>query len=51
MMEEYDQAIPNLEGSSIYDVSIAEALEYKQKLAEVPELGEVNWLDDAVNNL
>ena len=30
-------------------MSIAEALEYKQKLAEVPGVEEINWLDDAVN--
>lgn len=48
MYEEYDQAIPNLR-VLIYDVSIAEALEYKQKLAEVPGVEEINWLDDAVN--
>ena len=48
MYEEYDQAIPNLGCSSMTCRSL-EALEYKQKLAEVPGVEEISWLDDAVN--
>ena len=33
----------------IKDISIAEALEYKEKLFEIDGVDEVNWLDDIVN--
>ncbi|MDO5424038.1 MAG: MMPL family transporter [Eubacteriales bacterium] len=48
MEEEYDQAIPNAR-VLIYDVSIAEALSYKEQMEAVDGVDEVNWLDDAEN--
>ncbi len=48
MEEEYEQAIPNLR-VLIYDVSIAEALNYKQQIADIDGVDEIQWLDDAIN--
>lgn len=48
MEKEYDQAVPNVR-VMIKDVSIPEALKYKQQLEKVSGVQEVNWLDDAVN--
>ena len=48
MEEEYSQAVPNMR-VLIYDVSIPEALEYKERLKAAEGVQEVNWLDDAVN--
>lgn len=48
MEEEYKQAIPNLR-VMIRDASIADALYYKEKIAAVDGVDEINWLDDAVN--
>ena len=48
MEEEYSQAVPNMR-VLVYDVTIPEALEYKERLELVDGVDEVNWLDDAVN--
>lgn len=48
MNEEYDQEVPNVR-VMIKDVSIAKALEYKEKLEAIDGVQEVNWLDDATN--
>ena len=48
MEEEYDQPIPNMR-VLIHDVSIADALEYKEKMERVDGVKEVNWLDDAID--
>lgn len=48
MEEEYDQAIPNAR-ILIYDVSIADALQYKEQMKAVDGVEEINWLDDVVN--
>ena len=48
MEEEYDQTIPNMR-VLIYDVSIPQALSYKEKIAAVKGVEEVQWLDDAID--
>ena len=48
MEEEYNQAVPNMR-VLIYDVTIPEALEYKERLKAAEGIQEVSWLDDAVN--
>ena len=48
MEEEYDQTIPNMR-VLIYDVSIPQALSYKEKLSAVKGVEEVRWLDDAID--
>lgn len=48
MNEEYNQSIPNMR-VLIYDVSIPEALSYKEKLEDVEGVEEVTWLDDSIN--
>ena len=48
MEEEYSQAVPNMR-VLVYDVSIPEALEYKERLQAAEGVEEVGWLDDAVN--
>lgn len=48
MNEEYDQEVPNVR-IMIKDVSIAKALEYKEKIKAIDGVLEVNWLDDATN--
>lgn len=48
MNEEYDQEVPNVR-IMIKNVSIAKALEYKEKIAAIDGVQEVNWLDDATN--
>lgn len=48
MNEEYNQSIPNMR-VLIYDVSIPEALSYKEKLESVEGVEEVTWLDDSIN--
>lgn len=48
MNEEYNQSIPNMR-VLIHDVSIPEALSYKEKLEAVEGVEEVTWLDDSVN--
>ena len=48
MEEEYDQPIPNMR-VVVYDVSIPEALDYKEKISQATGVKEVTWLDDAVD--
>lgn len=48
MEKEFDGAIPNAR-VMIKDVTIPEALEYKEKMEQVDGVLSVNWLDDAVN--
>lgn len=48
MGEEFDGGIPNAR-VMIKDVSIPEALEYKDKLKRIEGVTEVTWLDDAVS--
>lgn len=48
MNEEYNQAIPNAR-VLIYNVSVADALSYKEKMKSIDGVEEVNWLDDAEN--
>ncbi|MDR2713940.1 MAG: MMPL family transporter [Coriobacteriales bacterium] len=45
---EFSGAVPNLR-IMINDVSLMEALEYKQKLAAIPNIRDVMWLDDVVD--
>lgn len=48
MNEEYNQSIPNMR-VLIYDVSIPEALSYKEELESAEGVEEVTWLDDSIN--
>lgn len=48
MVEEFDGAVPNTQ-VMIYDVSIQEALEYKEKLAAIDGVKDVLWLDDVMD--
>ena len=48
MANEFTQAIPNA-NVMVRDVSIVEALEYKNKLSEIEGVTEVMWLDDIVD--
>lgn len=46
MNEEYDGGIPNAR-VMVRDVTIPEALEYKERLEEIDGVSAVNWLDDS----
>lgn len=48
MGEEFDGGIPNAR-VMIYDVTISEALDYKEKLKEIDGVSAVTWLDDTVD--
>ena len=48
MEAEYDQTIPNMR-VLLYDVSIPQALSYKEKIKNVKGVEEVRWLDDAID--
>lgn len=48
MQEEFDGGIPNAR-VMIRDVSIPEALEYKEKIEKVDGVTDVTWLDDSVD--
>lgn len=48
MNAEYNKATPNAR-VMIPDVSIPQALSYKEKIKNVQGVEEINWLDDAVN--
>ena len=48
MEEEYSQPIPNMR-VVIYDVSIPDALEYKEKIEKAEGVKEVTWLDDSID--
>ena len=48
MEDEFDGGIPNMR-VMIRDISLAEALEYKEKISEVSGVTDVTWLDDSVD--
>ncbi|MGN1235225.1 MAG: RND family transporter [Christensenellaceae bacterium] len=48
MEEEFDEGIPNAR-VMVQNVSIAQALEYKEKIKNIDGVTEVTWLDDAVD--
>ncbi len=48
MDKEYNTAIPNLR-VVVKNVSITEALEYKEKIASVEGVEEISWIDDTVS--
>ncbi len=48
MEEEFKGGIPNAR-VMIYDVSLTEALDYKEKLSHISGVSNVTWLDDAIN--
>lgn len=48
MEEEYSQPIPNMR-VVIYDVSIPDALEYKEKIKKAEGVKAVTWLDDSID--
>ena len=48
MSEEFDGGIPNAR-VMVKNVTIPEALEYKEKIAAVPGVTDVTWLDDAMD--
>lgn len=48
MEQEYDGGIPNAR-VMVQNVSLAEALAYKEKLLAVDGVSDVTWLDDAAN--
>lgn len=48
MDKAFDTAPPNLR-ILIKDVTIPEALDYKDKISKVPGVKEINWLDDSAN--
>ena len=48
MKEEYNTDVPNTR-VLIKNVSIAKALEYKEKLSEIDGVKEINWLDDSIS--
>lgn len=48
MGEEYDLSVPNAD-VLLYDVTIPEAIAYKEALAEVDGVKEVLWLDDVID--
>ena len=47
MEDEFDGGIPNAR-VLIYNVTVPEALSYKEKLGEIDGVTDVTWLDDAV---
>lgn len=48
MQEEFDGGIPNAR-VMVSDVTIPEALEYKEKIANIEGVTDVTWLDDAMD--
>ncbi len=48
MEDEFDGGIPNAR-VLIYNVTVPEALSYKEKLGEIDGVTDVTWLDDAVD--
>lgn len=48
MDAEFDQGVPNMR-AMVEDVSVEEALSYKDAIAQVPGVEDVTWLDDAVD--
>ncbi|MFD1781479.1 RND family transporter [Fredinandcohnia salidurans] len=48
MEEEFEGAVPNTR-VMIHDVTIQEALSYKEKLSDIDGVSNVTWLDDAID--
>lgn len=48
MNEEYDMGIPNAR-VMVSDLTVAQALEMKQKLSEIKGVEDVTWLDDVID--
>lgn len=48
MQKEYEDGVPNAR-AMLTDVSVPEAIEYKDKIENVPGVDSVTWLDDSVN--
>lgn len=48
MQEEFDGGIPNVR-VMMYDLSIPQALEYKEKLEAIDGVSSVTWLDDVID--
>lgn len=48
MQEEFDGGIPNAR-VMLYDVSVPEALSYKEKIEGIDGVSEVTWLDDTLS--
>lgn len=48
MGEEFEGGIPNAR-VMIYDVNLAQALDYKEKLSHINGVSDVTWLDDVIN--
>ena len=48
MQEEFDQPLPNL-NVMIENIGLAEALDYKSRIAEAEYVKEVLWLDDTID--
>ena len=48
MKQEYDMSIPNAR-VMVSNVTIAQALEMKQKLSNIDGIDDVTWLDDVVD--
>ncbi|MGN0701967.1 MAG: RND family transporter [Lentihominibacter sp.] len=48
MQREYEEGVPNAR-AMLTDVSVPEAIEYKEKIENVPGVDSVTWLDDSVN--
>ena len=46
--KEFDKSPPNVR-IMLEDVSIAEALNYKEKISKIDGVKEINWIDDSVN--
>ena len=48
MDESYEKSVPNLR-VMVRDVSIPEALDYKERIKALPGVEDINWLDDQVD--
>ena len=48
MEQQFDGSVPNTK-VMIYDVTIQEALVFKEKLASIDGISDVTWLDDAID--
>lgn len=48
MNEKFEKGSPNMR-IMLEDVSVAEALIYKERISEIEGIKEINWLDDSVN--
>lgn len=48
MNKNFDKSPPNVR-IMLEDVSVAEALNYKEKISKIKGVKEINWLDDSIN--